>query len=657
MRANAAMLFCLTFFYDGDIIFFKALEDDTMKTKIVATIGSDSSHKDGSSYKGGITDLNGNEYKPAEISYEYLVREFCNNGVDIIRLNLSHIDVDQVKNVFIKIKRAISEWEKENRNRWVAVLADLPGPKIRFHLDRKLCFKVGDEFTVHFEKKVSEDRAATVYINDKPLKEAMEMFDKSSNQRRFTRSGTKKINRSFQDLLEQIGKRDQVRVVVGDGDVVMEADTSRFNRKEASLACKVITVNKPEIEGRKGFTLKGIHVDIPSFTDEDRKKLDKLIEAEYRGEEANNPAAAYIGLSFTQSEDDILRLQEHIEKKLVEVAGMDRSAARFKAPSIIAKIETELGWERRDYILDVADGIMVARGDLGLQMDIEEVPAIQKRLIRLCNKRGKPVITATEMLKSMTESIEPTRAEGTDVFNAILDGSDAVMTSEETAGGKYPFHAIRKMKQIAVQAESYFEMKYIENDELRRAANLQRFQEFLADDYARIEKNTRRIREILGLISDQMAASDEECEHLEWRRKLYQMKLGRSDEQPTTNRITQATCTMSEAEEVKYIIAATASGRTLRMISRLRPSPMIIGAAHDIINTRRLTVSYGVKPICVGAPANEEGTEEIFARCREIILDDPGLVPPPGKGDLVIFTAGTPLGKSGTTNLVTMRKL
>ena len=366
---------------------------------------------------------------------------------------------------------------------------------------------------------------------------------------------------------------------------------------------------------------------------------------------------AFIGLSFTQSEDDILRIKEHIEHKLIDITNMDKKTARSQAPSIIAKIETELGWRNRDYILDTADGIMVARGDLGLQMAIEEVPAIQKKLIQLCNKRGKPVITATEMLKSMTESIEPTRAEGTDVFNAILDGSDAVMTSEETASGKYPFHAIQKMKSIAEEAENYYEMKYIDDDDLRRAANLQRYQEFLKDDFERIDKNSARIREIIASLSDQIIACNEECENLEWRQKLYQVKLGRSGDQPTTNRITQATCTMSEAEEIKYIIAASTSGRTVRMISRLRPSVMIVGATHDIINTRKLIVSYGVKPICIGEVPNEEGTEGVFLRCKERVQEVHDLEPSPGKGDMVIFTAGTPLGQLGTTNLIQMRKI
>ena len=629
-----------------------------MKTKIVSTIGSDSSHKKGSSYREGIVDLKGNKIAPENITYEFLVKEFCNNGVDIIRLNLSHVDKDQIKPVFLAIKKAIVDWEEKNPGKRVAVLADLPGPKIRFHMERKIHFKVGETFTVHFEKEVAADNEATVYINNKPLKEAMKSFDNSGQLKNLTGSGPKKKRgNSFALLMEQISKSNRVMVLVGDGEVVMEVDSKKFNVRSTSISCKVVTVKKAEIEGKKGFTLKGVHVDIPSFTGEDREKLAELIEAEYSQGQEDNPVTAFIALSFVQSEDDILRLQEYIEHKLIATAGMERTDARFKTPSIIAKIETELGWEKRDYILDAADGIMVARGDLGLQMEIEEVPAIQKKLIHLCNKRGKPVITATEMLKSMTASLEPTRAESTDVFNAILDGSDAVMTSEETSSGAYPFHAIRKMENIARQAEDYFEMGFLQDNDLRQAANLRRYQEFLEDDYARIEQNTRRIKEILGNIDDQMAVSGENTQTLEWRRKLYQVKLGRSSEQPTTNRVTQATCTMSEAEEVKYIIAATTSGRTARMIARLRPSVLIMGVSHDIITTRKLTVSYGVKPICVGTVTEEEGTEVIFVRCRDIILKDPDLVLPAEEGDLVIFTAGTPSGKSGTTNLIKMRKI
>ncbi len=640
----------------------------TIKTKIVATIGAAGRRKNKqqgsstrkSSYSQGIYDMEGSKIAAPDIGYEYLVKEFCSHGVDLIRLNLSHVRKEDIAEVFSEIKEAILAWEEENTGRRVALLADLPGPKIRFHFDREMHFKIGAEFTVHFDRQAAGDSEAAVYIDDKPLKAAMLDFEVGADSRYLLKKVEKEkssglYKRFMEEIQRCIKSGDRVMVLVGDGDVAMEVDPGKFDVDGVTVPCKVVTVKKNGIIGNKGFTLKGVHMEIPSFTAEDREKLAELLDAEYKMN-PENPVIAFIALSFTQSADDVLRVKEYIENKLSEVTGLAGRAAPLRIPSIITKIETRLGWEERERILDAADGIMVARGDLGLQLEIEEVPKIQKELIRLCNKRGKPVITATEMLKSMTDSIEPTRAEGTDVFNAILDGSDAVMTSDETAAGRYPFHAIGKMRKIAYQAERYFEMEGIVNEDIRREAHLQRYQEFLKDDYDRIEAGYRRIKDTHGLIVDQIAACSEECAGLEWRRKFYQDKLRIAGEQPTTNRVTQATCTMSEAEEVKYIIAASTSGRTVRMISRLRPRLMIIGAAHDMVNTRKLTLSYGVKPICTGVVPDEEGTEGLFEICRKLILADPGLEPPRDR-DMVIFTAGTPLGKPGTTNLIKMRKL
>ncbi len=336
-----------------------------MKTKIVATIGSKSS------YKEGIFDLKGKKIESEKINYDYLVREFCNNRIGLIRLNLAYIDIDDIENVFLEIKNAILKWEKKKMGRRVAVLVDLPGPKIRFHLNQKINFKVGSEFEVHFDREVSTPNAATVYINDSPLKEAMIEFDRSTEVKNLIRKGEKKERSdSFKHFMVQTKESyKKVLVLVGDGEVVMEVNPRKYKANGTFISCKVVTVKKPDITGKKGFTLKGVHVDIPSFTGEDREKLDKLIEAEYTGKQSKNPVIAFIGLSFTQSEDDILRIKEHIEHKLIDITNMDKKTARSQAPSIIAKIETELGWRNRDYILDAADGIMVARGDLGVTPD------------------------------------------------------------------------------------------------------------------------------------------------------------------------------------------------------------------------------------------------------------------------------------------------
>lgn len=603
-----------------------------LKTKIVATIGNHHSYRD------GIIDLNGTKIPPDKITPHLLVDEFCRLGVDLIRMNLAHIETSAIKSVFFSIKSALLEYEQKSGGKRIAVLADLPGPKIRFHLKRRVCLKTGDTFSIHFEREISSPTAATVYVDDKPLKEAM-------------KSG-------FRRMMEQIGKSlETVWVVVGDGEVALKVVS--VGDDGASISCRVINAKKSEIVGNKGFTLKGVDVDIPSFTETDRLKLDQILQAEFAGNPAkSDPVAVFVGLSFTQTENDVLRLKEHIETWLRHITGVGQKIPAFQAPSIIAKIETRLGCRNIDHILDVADGIMVARGDLGLQMDIEEVPALQKRLIQLSNKRGKPVITATEMLKSMTAGMEPTRAEATDVFNAILDGSDAVMTSEETACGLYPFHALRKMESIAVQAENFFEMKDSEEN-IRRSTNLKRYQEFLQDDYARIQENSRRLEGMVARLGDRTGSGLAwgGGVNTEWCCNLYKGKIERSRLQPTTNRITQAACTMSESTEVKCIIAATASGRTARMISRLKPSVIIVGASHDVVTTRKLTISYGVIPLYIGALPVDAGTDDLFNRCREAVKVDHYLERLLKAGDLIVFTAGTPPGTPGTTNLIQMKHI
>ena len=672
-------------------------DDQPLRTKIVATIGRLGREP---SYKNGIRDENNN--KVDKLDYDYLVRQFYDRGVDIIRLNLSHLDlnekVNEISEVFPKIKSAIlkCEAESEKKNRYrkrIAILADLPGPKIRFHLpkEEEVTFAQGDNFTIHFDKiilrkDVSNLRAATVYIDEQPLKKAFDQFDAKfsraaenfSNGRGAMDAeilenafGSSRPPRggSFQSMVNYIQDhlRSRVLVFVGDGDIILRI--RGINPKSASCKCEVVVAKQPSLKGDKGFTLKGVDLKVPAFTEADQRKLDALLDADYEGHTRSDwePVVGFIGLSFTQTAHDVLETRQHTEQRL-KTNGVEDKDARLKSPSIIAKVETRLGWKNHEYILDVADGIMVARGDLGLQVEIAKVPHIQKKLIQLCNKRGKPVITATEMLKSMTQSIEPTRAEGADVFNAILDGSDAVMTSEETASGEYPFHSISKAIDIASEAELHFEMNEPETKDRRKDTisrlNLQRYDEFLRDDSTRIKANTNRLRSFREAFSDQIETqpgiklhTDKQLlEKMEWRRDLYHQKFEKSEKQETTNCITQATCTMSESEHVEAIVAATTSGRTVRMIVRLRPSVIVIGAAHDQINTRKLALSYGVIPICIGEADVKAGTDGIFTKAEDEIIRSQYLKQLL-RGEVVVFTAGTKLGKPGTTNSIQMREI
>ncbi|MHC5062087.1 MAG: pyruvate kinase [Planctomycetota bacterium] len=651
----------------------------------MATIGTPDIYKD-----NHIVDIKGEEVEENRITWEYLVEKFFENGADIIRLNCSHIDLKDVGNVFREIKRAILQCEqKNNQQKRMAVLADLPGPKIRFDIKNPISVSVGSEFTILFDEEVSEASTQTVYIDKVPLKKALDKADDVWEQRSscppdvegcFAENvlgfpgGVRNVGRRFSSFMNKVyeklheGKR--LLVFVGDGDVVMEVVRDEFNLNTARLKCKIVSVKENKIKGHKGFTLKGIDIDMPTFTSTDTKLLKELLKADMdKNIQPNEPVMAFVALSFVQTADDVLRAREFIENILRGPLG---EAARHGAPSIVAKLETGKGWRNRDFILDIADGAMVARGDLGLQMEIEEVPRMQKQLIELCNKRGKPIITATEMLKSMTRSIEPTRAEGSDVFNAIQDGTDAVMTSEETSNGKYPFHTLRKMVSIAEKAELHVEMyeeseeKEIEINELKKSLKHQRLVDFLKDDWARIEENKKRLdgafralnRHIAELIhSDTAGQSEQLTKSLNWRISLYQEKFGKTSRQETTNRITQAACMLTETTGTKAIFAASASGRTARMISRLRPSVPIIGAAHDLMNMRKMIISFGVFPICIGKVSTSGSTDNMFEIFKEVVLKHTYLREFFVNNDTLIFTAGTPLQTPGTTNLVQIKRI
>jgi pyruvate kinase len=633
-----------------------------LRTKIVATIGTPEIYQD-----NHLVDIKGEEVEKNKITWEYLVKKFYENGAD-----------------------AILQCEQENKQRKrMAVMADLPGPKIRFDIKNPINVNVGSEFTIVFDEEVSGASAQTVYIDKDPLKKALEEADEVWRQCSTCPRDVKdcyaenvlgvpgkgrdvgKRFRSFMNKIhENLQEGKSMLVFVGDGEAVMEVVRKEFNPDSARLKCKIVSVKDKKIKGHKGFTLKGIDIDMPTFTPNDAKILKELLKADLdKSIQPGEPVMAFVALSFVQTADDVLRAREFIENILHETL---KEETRHGSPSIVAKFETGKGWRNRDFILDIADGAMVARGDLGVQMEIEEVPRLQKQLIELCNKRGKPVITATEMLKSMTSSIEPTRAECSDVFNAIQDGTDAVMTSEETSNGKYPLHTLRKMVSIAEKAELHFEM-YEEGqagniaiNELKKSLKHQRVVDFLKDDWARIEKNKERIDEALRAINRYIAGfsqygpagqSGKLGASLEWRIGLYQEKLEKTLSQETTNRITQAACMLTEATGTKAIFATSASGRTPRMISRLRPLVPIIGAAHDLMNLRKMIISFGVFPICIGKVNTSGSTDEMFIQFRNVVLEHGYLGEFFGQNDTLIFTAGTPLQTPGTTNLVQIKRI
>ena len=281
----------------------------------------------------------------------------------------------------------------------------------------------------------------------------------------------------------------------------------------------------------------------------------------------------FVAASFTRSAADILDI-----RKLFSREG-------HAGVSIIAKIENMQGVQNIDEILRVSDGVMVARGDLGVEVPLEQVPVIQKMLIRKAYSAGKQVITATQMLDSMIKNPRPTRAEATDVANAIYDGTSAIMLSGETAAGLYPVEAVKTMARIAMCAEADINYE-------------KRFKE----------------REI--------------------------------DPNPdVTNAISHATCTSAQDLGAAAILTVTKGGRTARMISKYRPSCPIICCTTDETVCRQLNLSWGVTPLLIEEATN---TDELFERAVQA-GEHAGLL---RNGELVVMTAGVPLGVSGTTNLM-----
>ncbi len=328
----------------------------------------------------------------------------------------------------------------------------------------------------------------------------------------------------------------------------------------SDIVCRVL--NGGVVSNNKGVNIPGVHLTMPFISEKDRNDILFAIQEGFD----------FIAASFTRSADDILQLR-HI---LQENGG--------SGISIIAKIENMEGVENIDEILRVVDGVMVARGDLGVEIPLEDVPALQKELIQRSIALGKPVITATQMLDSMIKNPRPTRAEATDVANAIYDGTSAIMLSGETAVGAYPVEAVQTMVKIALAAE--------------------------AD-----------IKNIRGFIRANDTATD------------------------VTNAISHATVTSAQDLNASAIITVSMSGSTPRTISRYRPRSVIVGCTSNPRVWRQMGLYWGTVPLMIKTQTN---TDDLFEHAVEA-AQAAGIV---HDGELVVLTAGVPLGISGTTNLM-----
>lgn len=276
----------------------------------------------------------------------------------------------------------------------IAVMGDLCGPKIRIgQVAPDTVLEDGDEIEIHISDAVGN---ASLITTD------------------------------FTDLIEQV-QTDQ-RILIDDGQLVLGV----LDKTDEKLKCKVL-VGGP-LSSRKGMNLPDTDLSVPPITEKDWQCVDWAVEHELD----------YLSLSFVQRADEIISLKDYVQKKNSTI-------------KVIAKIEKPLAVKNIESIINASDGIMVARGDLGVEMDLAQVPLVQKRITGLCRSYAKPVIVATQVLQSMIEHSTPTRAEATDVSNAVIEYADAVMLSGETAVGKYPVQSVKTLVHVCESTERYIE--------------------------------------------------------------------------------------------------------------------------------------------------------------------------------------------------------
>lgn len=345
-------------------------------------------------------------------------------------------------------------------------------------------------------------------------------------------------------------------LLLDDGNIVMEA----LEVGETTVKCRVLAGGT--LADRKKINLPGMKVSLPALSEKDVEDI------RFGAREGVD----FIAASFVRKAADVLAI-----RKVIEDAGA--------SIDVISKIESKEGLENLEEILKVSNGVMVARGDLGVEVPAEEVPLAQKDMIARCNRVGKPVITATQMLESMVSHPRPTRAEASDVANAILDGTDAVMLSAETAAGEFPTEAVRVMARIAERTEQALDYQSIL---ARRAAS--------------------PLRTVTAAIS-------------------------------------HATVHTAQDLGAAAIITPTQSGHTARMVSKYRPRSPIIAVTPEERVARRLALVWGVSAV---VQPKTDSTDEMVDRAIEGALRTGQIK----NGDLVVITAGVPVGIQGTTNLL-----
>ncbi|WP_282458294.1 pyruvate kinase [Ligilactobacillus aviarius] len=411
-------------------------------------------------------------------------------GANVFRFNFSHGDHEE----HLGRLNLVHEAEKKT-GKTVGILLDTKGAEIRTTVqkDGKIEFHIGDEVRISMDDSIE---------------------------------GTKeKIAVTYPGLYDDV--HEGGHVLFDDGLIDMQIEKKDDANRE--LVCKVL--NEGVLGSRKGVNAPGVSINLPGITEKDSSDIRFGLDHEIN----------YIAASFVRKPQDILDIRELLEEKHMEHV------------QIFPKIESQEGIDNFDEILKVSDGLMIARGDMGVEIPPENVPLVQKSLIKKCNAVGKPVITATQMLDSMIENPRPTRAEASDVANAVFDGTDATMLSGESANGDYPVEAVATMARIDVKAENA----------------LRQYKNFSINDF---------------------------------------------DKTDVTEAIGRAAADAVENLGIKTIVAATESGYTAKMISKYRPDADILAVTFDDRTRRGLMVNWGVYPVVAEKPAT---TDEMFKLATE----------------------------------------
>ncbi len=451
----------------------------------------------------------------------------------VFRVNFSHGSFEDFARMLGNIRAA-----EEAVGQPVAVLGDLCGPKIR----------VGQVV----------DGGVEVHPGEYVVFQRKDILGGSTD-----RNEPLVLSTTFPSLIDDV--QPGQRLLVDDGNVRMLVIDQVGEGDDRKLVCSVTVGGL--ITTRKGINLPDTELNAPSITDHDWACIDWAIANE----------VDYLALSFVRQAADVQELKAYLARK--------RKDGAMTIP-VIAKIEMPQAIRDLDAIVRASDGLMVARGDLGVEMDLAQVPVIQKQIIRLAHDYGKPVIVATQMLQSMIEAPTPTRAEVSDVANAIFDGADAVMLSGETAVGKYPVQTVHTMARIAVATEADMRLNSTDWD-----------------------RPPRRLRET----------------------------------RYRTAALAHGVSVVVRDLDAKLVITWSQTAGGARYLSQNRLHVPIIAASSNPVALRHMCLMYGVCPIALKPPAD---AEQFVALMDQVVLDRAWAHP----GDAVVFVKGEPLGVSGVTN-------